>query len=146
MGPNRIEDESPSLLDVVALLTDVPAHRLARGQVGTVVERLGDETLLVEFSDDQGRAYALAPSSDRTPHSALCAGAGLTRIRITLRGKRVCRLRDSDGTLCAALAISAPAARLSIGKALQQLPFMMQTADKLGEQFSRKHSVEQAEE
>ena len=65
LGPmkakNRIEDESPSLLDVVALLTDVPAHRLARGQVGTVVERLGDETLLVEFSDDQGRAYALAP-------------------------------------------------------------------------------------
>jgi len=55
-------------------------------------------------------------------------------------------VRDSDETLCAALAISAPAARLSIGKALQQLPFMMQTADKLGEQFSRKHSVEQAEE
>jgi DNA-binding IclR family transcriptional regulator len=54
-------------------------------------------------------------------------------------------VRDSDGTLCAALAISAPAARLSIGKALQQLPFMMLTADKLGEQFSRKHPAEPAE-
>jgi hypothetical protein len=51
----------PSLLDVVALLTDRPDHRLARGQVGTVVEQLDDETLLVEFSDDQGRAYAAAP-------------------------------------------------------------------------------------
>jgi len=51
----------PSLLDVVALLVDIPASWLARGQVGTVVERLGDETLLVEFSDDEGRAYAIAP-------------------------------------------------------------------------------------
>lgn len=53
--------ESPSLLDVVALLTDLPAQHLARGQVGTVVERLDRETLLVESSDDQGRAYAVAP-------------------------------------------------------------------------------------
>ena len=51
----------PSLLDVVALLTDLPAQRLARGQVGTVVEQLDDKTLLVEFSDDEGRAYAIAP-------------------------------------------------------------------------------------
>jgi len=28
----------PSLLDVVALLKDFPAQRLARGQVGTIVE------------------------------------------------------------------------------------------------------------
>ena len=51
----------PTVLDVVALLTDLPAQRLARGQVGTIVEQLDDETLLVEFSDDQGRAYAVAP-------------------------------------------------------------------------------------
>ena len=51
----------PSLLDVVALLTDIPSQRLSRGQVGTVVEQLGDQMLLVEFSDDQGRAYAVAP-------------------------------------------------------------------------------------
>ena len=55
------KNNSPSLLDVVALLTDRPAERLARGQVGTVVEQLNDKTLLVEFSDDQGRAYAVAP-------------------------------------------------------------------------------------
>ena len=53
--------ETPSVLDVVALLTDLPAERLARGQVGTVVEQLDDSTFLVEFSDDQGRAYAIAP-------------------------------------------------------------------------------------
>ena len=52
---------TPSLLDVVALLTDLPAQGLARGQVGTVVELLGDKTLLVEFSDDQGRAYVVSP-------------------------------------------------------------------------------------
>ena len=55
-------------------------------------------------------------------------------------------VRDAEGTLCAALAISAPAARLSIGKALQQLPFMLQAAEKLGEQFSRKHAGAPSEE
>lgn len=55
------EKERPSVLDIVALLTDLPAQRLARGQVGTIVEQLDDETLLVEFSDDQGRAYAVSP-------------------------------------------------------------------------------------
>lgn len=47
-------------------------------------------------------------------------------------------VHDADGVLCAALAISAPAARLSIGKALQQVPLMMQAADKLSQQFSRR--------
>jgi hypothetical protein len=54
-------NKRPSVLDVVALLQDLPAQRLARGQVGTIVEQLDDKTLLVEFSDDQGRAYAVAP-------------------------------------------------------------------------------------
>jgi hypothetical protein len=57
----RAGDEGPSLLDAVALLTDLPAQRLARGQVGTIVEQLDGKTLLVEFSDEQGRAYAIAP-------------------------------------------------------------------------------------
>jgi hypothetical protein len=57
----RGRNEGPSLLDVVALLQDLPAQQLARGQVGTVVEQLDDKTLLVEFSDDQGRAYEIAP-------------------------------------------------------------------------------------
>jgi hypothetical protein len=55
------KNEGPSLLDVVALLTDLPAQQLARGQVGTIVEQLDDKTLLVEFSDDQGSAYAVVP-------------------------------------------------------------------------------------
>jgi hypothetical protein len=53
--------EIPSLLDVVALLTNLSTHDLARRQVGTIVEQLDDRTSLVEFSDDQGHAYALAP-------------------------------------------------------------------------------------
>ncbi len=51
----------PSLLDVVALLSDLPAQHLARGQVGTVVELLDDSTSLVEFSDERGQAYAVVP-------------------------------------------------------------------------------------
>jgi hypothetical protein len=55
------KNERPSLLDVVALLAELPAHQLARGQVGTIVEQLDDKTLLVEFSDDQGHAYSVVP-------------------------------------------------------------------------------------
>ena len=49
------------LLDAVALLAPLAERRLERGQVGTVVEWLDDATVLVEFSDDDGRAFALAP-------------------------------------------------------------------------------------
>ncbi|MDC7786245.1 DUF4926 domain-containing protein [Rhodoplanes sp. TEM] len=48
---------------MVALLADRPARGLVRGQVGTIVEHLDARTVLVEFSDDQGRAYALEPFS-----------------------------------------------------------------------------------
>jgi Domain of unknown function (DUF4926) len=57
----RSTSEGPSVLDVVALLSNVPAEGLARGQVGTIVERLDEKTSLVEFSDAQGRAYAMVP-------------------------------------------------------------------------------------
>jgi Domain of unknown function (DUF4926) len=57
----QTKSEAPFVLDVVALLSDLSAERLARGQVGTIVEQLDDRTFLVEFSDDQGRAYAVAP-------------------------------------------------------------------------------------
>ncbi len=46
------------LLSVVALLEDDKDHKLLRGQVGTVVERLAPGVYEVEFSDDEGRAYA----------------------------------------------------------------------------------------
>ncbi len=49
---------SISNLDVVALLTDIPDQGLVRGQVGTVVEQLADNTFEVEFIDDEGQAYA----------------------------------------------------------------------------------------
>ena len=55
-----------NLLDVVALLIGLPAEGLVYGQVGTVVEELGSETYEVEFSDDEGQAYAqMALRSDQ---------------------------------------------------------------------------------
>ena len=48
------------LLDVVAVVQDVPGRGLTRGQVGTVVEILAPGVFEVEFSDDQGRTYAMA--------------------------------------------------------------------------------------
>jgi Domain of unknown function (DUF4926) len=56
----QTRSEAPSVLDVVALLDDLPTQSLARGQVGTAVDQLDDKTWLVEFSDDNGRAYAVA--------------------------------------------------------------------------------------
>jgi Domain of unknown function (DUF4926) len=52
----------PKLHDVVALLDDAPAHRLSRGQVGTIVGLPDKANALVEFADDEGRAYAIATS------------------------------------------------------------------------------------
>jgi hypothetical protein len=46
------------LLDVVALMVDLPEDNLWRGQVGTVVEILaGGNAFEVEFSDREGRTY-----------------------------------------------------------------------------------------
>jgi len=47
------------MLDVVALLEDLPAKGLVRGQVGTIVELLAPGVFEVEFSDDHGRTYAM---------------------------------------------------------------------------------------
>lgn len=50
------------LLASVALTEDLPAHKLTRGQIGTVVERLGrdnEQALLVEFSGEDGETYAM---------------------------------------------------------------------------------------
>lgn len=49
----------PQLLDVVALLNDVPQYQLVRGHVGSVVEIL-DGAFEVEFCDDEGNTYAMA--------------------------------------------------------------------------------------
>lgn len=61
MTRKTAKNGKPSELDVVALLTDRPKEGLARGQVGTVVETLDRDSVLVEFSDDRGRAYAVVP-------------------------------------------------------------------------------------
>jgi Domain of unknown function (DUF4926) len=53
--------EERDVLSAVALLRDLPQHRLVRGQIGTIVEALDEATTLVEFSDDNGRAYAIVP-------------------------------------------------------------------------------------
>lgn len=49
------------LLDVVALMRDMPSKGLCRGQVGTIVEELAPGVFEVEFSDTQGRSYAMTP-------------------------------------------------------------------------------------
>ena len=54
-------NEPIELLDVVALVHDLPNERLVRGQVGTVVEVFSDGLYEVEFSDDQGKTYAILP-------------------------------------------------------------------------------------
>ncbi len=57
------------ILDVVAVITDIPEHGLRRGEVGTVVERWKDGAYEVEFSDDTGEAYAFValPSNQLMP-------------------------------------------------------------------------------
>ena len=47
------------LLDTVALIEDMPSLNLYRGQVGTIVEEYESDVFEVEFSDLQGRTYAL---------------------------------------------------------------------------------------
>jgi len=44
---------------VVALIEDLPEEGLVRGQVGTVVENWTPGVYEVEFSDDDGRSYAM---------------------------------------------------------------------------------------
>lgn len=51
----RVTTNTVKLLDVVALLVDIPEYNLWRGQVGTVVETLANGTAFeVEFSDRNG--------------------------------------------------------------------------------------------
>ena len=47
------------LLDIVETLEVVPASHVAKGQVGTIVDELSDNFVLVEFADLDGVAYAL---------------------------------------------------------------------------------------
>jgi Domain of unknown function (DUF4926) len=59
-NPPKNETPAPSQGDAVALLVDLPAVQLVRGQVGTIAEEIDDEIVMVEFSDQRGRSYSLA--------------------------------------------------------------------------------------
>ncbi|MEO8397726.1 MAG: DUF4926 domain-containing protein [Chloroflexota bacterium] len=48
-----------NLYDVVALLEDLPAEGLKRGQVGTLIEEWEPGVYEVDFSDTDGITYAL---------------------------------------------------------------------------------------
>ncbi len=47
------------LFDTVALIEDMPAFKLYRVQVGTIVEVYEPEVFKVEFCDLKGRTYTL---------------------------------------------------------------------------------------
>ncbi len=47
------------ILNTVALVTDLPELGLFAGEVGVVVEQLGDDAFEVEFVDASGRTYGL---------------------------------------------------------------------------------------
>ena len=49
-----------TLLDLIALIEDLDSEGLRRGEVGTVVDQWKDGVFEVEFSDNSGKAYALA--------------------------------------------------------------------------------------
>ncbi len=61
-----MQEIRPKLLDAIALLDDRPGTNLKAGQVGTIVEMLGNETIdgaeayEVEFCDKQGRTTEFA--------------------------------------------------------------------------------------
>jgi len=46
------------IFSAVALIQGLPAKRLKRGQVGTIVEDFAPGVCEVDFSDDQRRTYA----------------------------------------------------------------------------------------
>lgn len=47
------------LFDIVTLVKNLPELNLYRGQVGTIVEQYEPEIFEVEFSDIEGKTYAL---------------------------------------------------------------------------------------
>jgi hypothetical protein len=52
-------------LDLVVLLQDLPQRGLPRGQVGRVIQEMGQGMFEVEFSDNDGLAFAYLPLHER---------------------------------------------------------------------------------
>jgi len=57
-------EKSIELLDVVALMGDLPEQQLYKGQIGTVVEFLAPGVYEVEFVDKEGQTYAMEALKD----------------------------------------------------------------------------------
>ncbi len=53
------------LLDVVALLKDLPVANLLSGQVGTIVEIYDNENFEVEFCNKKGETIATSPVNSK---------------------------------------------------------------------------------
>ncbi|MCW3125670.1 MAG: hypothetical protein JWO03_1328 [Bacteroidetes bacterium] len=53
------------ILDVVALLRDIPEQNLVKGQVGTIVEIWDAGVFEVEFSNTNGETLALAQINEK---------------------------------------------------------------------------------
>ena len=51
--------EAISLLDIVVASTDLPAEKLRKGSLGTVVETFDNASYLVEFANSDGVTYAM---------------------------------------------------------------------------------------
>jgi hypothetical protein len=52
-------------LDSVALLKDIPTHDLEKGDVGTIVTILNENTVEVEFINQAGETIANLPLTER---------------------------------------------------------------------------------
>jgi Domain of unknown function (DUF4926) len=66
---------SLKLLDVVALVEDLPELGLHRGQVGTIVEVYEPGAVEVEFSNMQGQTYALETLGEKLHHHPFAEAA-----------------------------------------------------------------------
>ncbi|MCB9154910.1 MAG: DUF4926 domain-containing protein [Caldilineae bacterium] len=90
------------LLDVVALTDDLPEYNLLLGQVGTVVEVLGDGSAFeVEFSDRQGRTYesvgrSSGLSEERAVSDLPASQPKTLSVLFSYRGSRIRYWRNSD--------------------------------------------------
>ena len=51
--------ETLELLDVVVLTEALPALKLRKGELGTIVECLDKDVFLVEFADSKGITYSM---------------------------------------------------------------------------------------
>lgn len=76
MNPSHPVDESAiKLLDTVALRRNLPEHGLPAGLVGVIVEEWQPGLYEVEFSDLEGRAYAIAATDLLPLHHSLAEAA-----------------------------------------------------------------------